>query len=164
MDSPGKIPEIKPGDLPRLLEGRGFVDGVVMQVGPRLWALEHNGRPWLIFEDANYHPMYHLDRMQQERYQEQIEQNDYPFCTEASQIFIDLEAGRYIEREFYAEEGEIQGVEYAWEAITHGGVLEEAAYHAYIAGLLQEIGEETIPTDWSTLTDMQESDVERLTT
>lgn len=94
----------------------------------RASALVERGRDdWVVTEESYYEPMGFTSD----------EDESVPFCTTGERWYINVGQGTYFEENGdFGEEGEIQGLVYAVDAIEHGGRLEEASYYRYIQQLL----------------------------
>ncbi len=91
----------------------------------------------ILAEACEYEPMSRKVVERQISFEE-IE-DDYPFETAADQLLINLEGRCVYERHAEYEEGEIQGITYAVDAILFGGVLRCKDYREQIADWADEI-------------------------
>lgn len=89
----------------------------------------------ILAEESNYEPMpYRSWRFQEEN-------AEAPFMTSGNQVLVDLRSFTYATREIYYEEGEVQGLVYAVDAIQYGGRLEPEDYWAHIHEWVEEFQE-----------------------
>lgn len=91
-------------------------------------AFNHHDRNWIVREVCYFEPMPY----KKARNHPTFRSDNYPYHTAGERSITDLATGQSISHSFEANDGEIQGLVYAVDAIIFGGELDCASYETYI--------------------------------